>query len=142
MMVKLIIPLLLGFGLVCTAETQSSVSGAIPGRLNVGSTKTCLHDETIESAVLHDISASLRSASEVKYEDLCVPKGVDDVIKAMKDFSPESDNKGRLAWNFLKGLANSEAFVEHIWHKHPLLIRAEKTGGWIENSFTVERDLR
>jgi hypothetical protein len=105
---------------------------------------TCSDPQQIlESAILDDIRSAMIGNTNVEVNDLCVPsRGLEDVNSAMRDFSPGSDDKGRLAWNFLRGLANSETFVQDYWHKRPLLIRAAETGGWVEGSFTVEKDLR
>jgi hypothetical protein len=105
--------------------------------------ETCANEDTeiLESAILKDISASL-AGTGIETDGMCVSRGLDDMTKAIRDFSPEADDKGQLAWRFLRGMANSKTFVEKYWHQRPLLIRAAKTGGWVEGSFTVDRDLR
>jgi Cupin superfamily protein len=99
-------------------------------------------------------------------DDILVPnRGVDDVICAMKDFSSSSssphdashDNgeddyeRGLHAWNFLTSVAHSTTFIQDYWQKRPFLIRAKDTTstssstsgcGWIQDCFTIERDLR
>ena len=101
---------------------------------------TCT-DEKLEATVISEITSSLGD-STIDLNDLCIPRELEDVKKAMGDFSPGSQEKGMLAWNFLKNMARSKTFVEEYWHKRPLLIRAENTGGWIEDCFTIDRDLR
>lgn len=54
---------------------------------------------------------------------------------------PQSQSPGERAHTFLQGLANSQTFREQYWHKKPLLIRSESTGGWVAGAFTIERDL-
>ena len=95
----------------------------------------------MESAVLKDIRESLKR-SNIEVGDLCVPRGLEDVQSAIHDFDPDTEEKGQQAWRFLRGMANSKTFVENYWHQYPLLIRASDTGGWVEGSFTVEKELR
>jgi hypothetical protein len=97
---------------------------------------------TIEAELLHEIRTSLSKGS-LEGGGICVPgRNVKDVESAIQDFSASEEEKGRMSWNFLQGIARSETFVRDFWQKRPFLIRAKDTGGWIEGSFTVEKDLR
>ena len=71
----------------------------------------------------------------------------EDTALAISDFDTalneqKEASKGTKAFEFLIGLANSESFRKKFWHKAPLLIRAEHSGGWITGSYTIERDLK
>lgn len=92
--------------------------------------------------IIQDISSSLAKTSDLETDNMCVPRSVQDVQSAVHDFSPSSEEKGVLAWKFLQGLANSPTFVRKYWQRKPLLIRATNSGGWVEESFTVENDLK
>jgi hypothetical protein len=144
MVFNYIVTLLIALVVSCGAETQATASVVASCRLGeTGGTEICANEDTeiLESAILQDISASL-AGTEIETDGMCVPRGFHDMTKAIRDFSPEADDKGQLAWRFLRGMANSETFVKKYWHQRPLLIRAAKTGGWVEGSFTVDRDLR
>ena len=99
----------------------------------------------IESRILVDISASLQSTTDGQIgndDDILTVNTVDDVNEAIRDFSPNNLEKGHVAWKFLRGIASSPTFLREVWHKRPLLVRSSDTGGWVEESFTLENDLR
>lgn len=87
-----------------------------------------------EQAVVNDVARSLSEQDTT--DPLAFPF---DVKKASNEFS---SSKGNRAWKFLSGLALSPTFRNEYWHKKPLLLRAANTGDWIQDSFTVEHDLR
>ena len=72
--------------------------------------------------------------------------GDDDAISDFDEIIQEDDNDGASpgtrAFSFIRGLAHSETFREQFWHKNPLLIRSDYTGGWIPGAYTIERDLK
>lgn len=96
------------------------------------------NDDNLHQSVLSDIRRSISSSSDKPIVPLTFPA---DVERAANDFSDDK-SKGRKAWQFLSGLASSPTFLNHYWHKRPLLIRACDTGDWIQDAFTVDRDLR
>jgi hypothetical protein len=138
-----VVALLIGVAVACNAETHATISSGSSCRLDAtASTCTNQIDDALQSAVVREITSSLAD-EKIQADDLSVPnRGLDDVTKAIHDFSPAAEEKGIRAWNFLQGMANSATFLEEFWHKRPLLIRASDTGGWVERSFTVDRDLR
>ena len=83
-------------------------------------------------------------------DDILVPnRGVDDVLRAIQDFSSSSSvpipssrsrssddddddddddsERGLNAWNFLTSIARSKTFVQDYWQQRPFLIRATDT---------------
>jgi hypothetical protein len=99
-------------------------------------------DDVYYQTVLNDIESALSDGTLISDGDMIVPRGLDDVNAAIHDSSPSKELVGQTAWKFLRGLANSRTFVNEYWHKRPLLIRAPGTGGWVEDFFTIDRDLR
>lgn len=97
----------------------------------------------LQSALIDQIKEATltpSSSTTVNAEDILVPnRGIEDVASAMKDFSVD---QGPAAWNFLRGVAKSKTFVQDFWQKRPFVIRAQDTGGWVRDCFTIERDLK
>ena len=106
-----------------------------------GLSKSRIDDEH-ERRILSDIATVLSDEYSINADDLNVPRSQIHVDAAIRDCSQGDEKQGVAAWRFLYGLASSDTFVQHVWHKRPLLIRAANTGGWVERFFTVDRDLR
>lgn len=101
---------------------------------------TPILDAHLDRAVVHDVTHSVTSSSkDITKDSLAFPANVQ---AAAQDFSADDGEKGTVAFKFLSALASSPTFRQEFWHKRPLLIRAKDTGGWVQGSFTVDRDLR
>lgn len=87
---------------------------------------------------------------QIKHQDVISDENIKlavkdfDVARGMTQSDAESmqESMGSKAFEFLMGLTRSESFRANIWHKAPLLIRANYTGGWISKAYTIERDLK
>jgi hypothetical protein len=97
--------------------------------------------QDLEARILAEIDGSLQK-TEIEQDEILSLNNLHDATSAIHDFSPSDNEKGRVAWRFLRGIASSPTFVHEVWHKQPLLIRSGHTGGWVEGSFTLENDLR
>jgi len=56
--------------------------------------------------------------------------------------------QGEDAYRFLRGLASSKTFIQHYWHRRPLLLKrtqqqaGDKNNDWIPGIFQVDPDLK
>jgi hypothetical protein len=137
------------------ARRPWGVQSSAAKRYRGGASETSVNDDV--NGVLQDIRTCISKGENLKGSKLVVPKDWKDVEEAIDDFAASTgdnenvsvENRGFLAWNLLRGLAESDTFVRNYWHRQPLLLRAADIAGissssssWVEGAFTLERDLK
>ena len=122
---------LLTFHIVATQAASSDNSCSL--------TESVIQEIKSAQIAFDPSSISHSVASAVHDFDTAIGHSVDDSGEGLVK---DGKSPGLRGYSFFTGLAKSATFLNEFWHKKPLLLGAKDTANWIENSFTVERDLK